>query len=81
MSTRPPRPERRRSGLLVQLGQTLLVLGVALLAVGLLLRTGDATAWLGLLLMVVGVPLLVVGLRRQRRGATSVPPPTRPPGA
>ena len=62
---RPPRPARPRSGPLVQVGQTLVVLGVALLAVGLLLGNGDLTVWLGLVLIVVGVPLLVVGLRRR----------------
>ena len=64
MSPRPPR--RPRTGPLAQVGQTLVVLGVALLAVGLLLGNGDLTVWIGLVLVVVGVPLLVVGLRRKR---------------
>ena len=62
---RAPRPARPRTSPLVQVGQTLAVLGVALLAVGLLLGNGDLTIWLGLVLLVVGVPLLVVGLRRR----------------
>ena len=79
----PRRPERQpRTGLLVQTGQTLLVLGAALLVIGLLLGNGDLTVWIGLVLLVVGLPLLVVGLRRQRGGdGTSVPPPPGPPGA
>ncbi len=51
-----------------------------MLALGLLLGTGDATVWLGLVLAVVGLPLLLVGLRRQRRAAPSVPPRSGPPG-
>ncbi|SDU80863.1 hypothetical protein SAMN04488544_0273 [Microlunatus sagamiharensis] len=78
MSPQPPR-RRPRSNLLVQLGQTFLAIAAAMLVLGLVLGTGDATVWLGLVLLVVGLPLLLVGLRRQRAGA--VPPAEGPPRA
>lgn len=65
-------PERRvrrpgpRAGLTVQLGQTLLVLGVAVLVVGLFPNGGSFAVGIGAVLAVVGLVLLVVGLRRRR---------------
>ena len=78
MNVQPP-SRKPRSNLLVQLGQTFLAIAAAMLVLGLVLGTGDATVWLGLVLLVVGLPLLLVGLRRQRAG--SVPPGAGPPRA
>ena len=66
MSTpgRVPRP-RPRAGLAVQLGQTLLVLGVAVVAFGFLVEGADSAPWVGGALAVVGAVLLVIGLRRR----------------
>ena len=67
MSTpgRVPRP-RPRAGLAVQLGQTLLVLGVLVLLAGLFLQGGVYAVGIGAVLAVVGLALFVVGLRRRR---------------
>lgn len=62
----PVGQDRRRAGLAVQIGQTLLVIGAVLLVVGLALGSGEYTFWIGLVLVVVGLPLFVVGLRRRR---------------
>ena len=67
----PARPPRPRAGLAVQLGQTLIVLGLAVLAVGLFLRDAGQSAWVGAVLLLAGVVVFVVGLGRRRR---------RPPG-
>ena len=61
---RVPRP-RPRVGLAVQLGQTLLVLGVGVLVVGLFLDGGASAVWIGIALAVVGLVLFVVGLRKR----------------
>ncbi|MGI3786780.1 MAG: hypothetical protein ACRYG2_39045 [Janthinobacterium lividum] len=61
---RVPRP-RPRAGLAVQLGQTLLVLGVGVLVVGLFLDGGASAVWIGIALAVVGLVLFVVGLRKR----------------
>ena len=68
MSPRPPRP---RAGLLLQVGQTLLVLGAAVVVLGLVLQGGVSGVGVGVVIMVVGAVLLVLGLRRRPR-------PTRP---
>jgi peptidoglycan/LPS O-acetylase OafA/YrhL len=66
-------PERRvsrprpRAGLAVQLGQTLLVLGVAVLLVGLFLQGGSYAVGIGAVVAVVGAVLFVLGLRRRAR--------------
>lgn len=65
---RVPRP-RPRAGLAVQLGQTLLVLGVGILVVGLFLDGGASAVWIGIAVAVVGLVLFVVGLRRRTRPA------------
>lgn len=57
-----PRP---RAGLAVQLGQTLLVLGVAVLLIGLFLQGGAYAVGIGVVLAVVGAVVLVVGLRNR----------------
>ena len=62
-----PRPERRRTGLLLQVGQTLLVLGAAVVVLGLVLHGGFSAVGVGVLIMVVGAVLLGVGLRRRGR--------------
>lgn len=67
MSTPPgrvPRP-RPRTGLAVQLGQTLLVLGVLVLLAGLFLQGGPYAVGIGAVVAVVGLVLFVVGLRRR----------------
>ncbi|MGI3783647.1 MAG: hypothetical protein ACRYG2_23020 [Janthinobacterium lividum] len=61
---RVPRP-RPRTGLAVQLGQTLLVLGIAVLLVGLFLRGGSFAIGIGAVVAAVGLVLFVVGLRRR----------------
>ena len=63
---RVPRP-RPRTSLAVQLGQTLLVLGVGVVVFGFLVDGADSAPWVGGALALVGAVLLVVGLR-QRRG-------------
>lgn len=70
MSTpgRVPRP-RPRTGLAVQLGQTLLVLGVLVLLAGLFLQGGVYAVGIGVVLAVVGLVVFVLGLRR--RGPTA----------
>ena len=61
---RRPRPQ---AGLAVQLGQTLLVLGAAVLVVSLFLDGASSGVWIGGVLAVVGLVLFVVGLRRRGR--------------
>lgn len=70
MSTpgRVPRP-RPRAGLAVQLGQTLLVLGILVVLAGIFLQGGPYAVVIGAVLAVVGLVVFVVGLRR--RGPTS----------
>ncbi len=63
-----PRPPRRRLSVLLQVSQTLLVLGAAILVVGLLLQGGRSAVALGAVLLVGGAVLLGVGLVRNRRG-------------
>jgi membrane-bound ClpP family serine protease len=62
----PVRRPRPRAGLAVQLGQTLLVLGVGVVVFGFLLHDAGSASWVGAALAVVGAVLLVVGLRRRR---------------
>ena len=62
---RVPRP-RPRTGLLVQLGQTVLVLGLAVVVFGFFVDGADSAPWVGGALAVVGAVLLVLGLRRRR---------------
>jgi Flp pilus assembly protein TadB len=62
--SRVPRP-RPRAGLAVQLGQTLLVLGVLVLLAGLLLQGGPYAVGIGAVLAVAGLVVFVVGLRRR----------------
>ena len=71
MSTpgRVPRP-RPRAGLVVQLGQTLLVLGLLVLLAGLFLQGGPSAVAIGAVAAVVGLVVFVVGLRRR-----GTPPP------
>ena len=68
MSTpgRVPRP-RPRAGLAMQLGQTLLVLGVLVLLAGLFLQGGPYAVVIGIVAAVVGLVVFVVGLRRRGR--------------
>jgi energy-coupling factor transporter transmembrane protein EcfT len=61
---RVPRP-RPRTGLAVQLGQTLLVLGVLVLLAGLFLQGGPYAVGIGAALAVAGLVVFVVGLRRR----------------
>jgi energy-coupling factor transporter transmembrane protein EcfT len=61
---RVPRP-RPRTGLAVQLGQTLLVLGVLVLLAGLFLQGGPYAVGIGAVLAVAGLVVFVVGLRRR----------------
>jgi hypothetical protein len=63
---RVPRPAPR-AGLAVQLGQTLLVLGVVVLLVGLFLQGGSYAVGIGAVLAVVGAVLFVVGLKNRGR--------------
>ena len=71
---RVPRP-RPKTSLAVQLGQTLLVLGVGVVVFGLLVEGGDSAPWVGGALALVGAVVLVVGLRRRPKQD-----PDRPPG-
>lgn len=61
-----PRP---RAGLAVQLGQTMLVLGILVLLAGLFLQGGVYAVGIGVVLAVVGLVVFVLGLRR--RGTTT----------
>lgn len=74
MSTpgRVPRP-RPQTGIVVQLGQTLLVLGVLVLLLGLVVDRSGSAPLIGGALAVVGAVLFAVGLRRRRHR-----PPDRP---
>jgi energy-coupling factor transporter transmembrane protein EcfT len=63
-----PRP-RPRTSLAVQLGQTVLVLGILVLLAGLFLQGGPYAVGIGAVLAVAGLVVFVVGLRR--RGGTS----------
>jgi peptidoglycan/LPS O-acetylase OafA/YrhL len=64
----PVRRPRPRAGLAVQLGQTVLVLGAALLLIGLFLQGGPYAVGIGAVLAVVGAVVFVVGLRNRRPG-------------
>ena len=61
-----PGRDRGRAGLVVQTGQTLLVLGAVVLGVGLLISE-PSTLWVGVALLVVGTVAFIVGLRGRRR--------------
>lgn len=61
-----------RAGLAAQIGQTMIVLGVGVLFIGLFLEGAEEeSAWVGGVLVLAGAILFVVGLRRRTR---------RPPG-
>jgi Flp pilus assembly protein TadB len=67
MSTPDRRPPRPRAGLAVQVGQTVLLIGLAALAVGFFVDGAGSAVGLGAVLSVVGLVLLVVGLLRRPR--------------
>jgi len=58
----------------VQLGQTILVLGVGVVVFGLLVDGADSSPWVGGALALVGAVVLFVGLRKRPK-----PDPDRPP--